>query len=275
MLGNWSLEALKWRYLIRKTERISFWTAFRAVLAGITVSTFTPNRVGEYFGRVFLLKETNPWKGAFMTMVGSISQLLITVWIGSIAIIIFAYQYIPYQDYIPGFLFWCIVAAILLIDLMLVLFYFNIRLLEPLLRRFTLKRWEKLREHLKVFGAYTSRELFFVLLFSMGRYLIFSLQFIFLFRIFMVPVGILDGFMLVACIYLFMSAVPTIALSEMGVRGSLAVFFFGIFYADRYLLQDAVDTGTVMASFMVWIINLVIPAIIGGFFVLQLKFFRK
>ena len=57
MFLNWLVEALKWRYMISKIENISIMTAYRAVFTGITVSTFTPNRIGEYGGRVFCLEK--------------------------------------------------------------------------------------------------------------------------------------------------------------------------------------------------------------------------
>lgn len=275
MLLNWSLEALKWRYLIKKTEKISFLTAFMAVFAGITVSSFTPNRIGEYFGRVFILKETNPWQGAFMTVVGSFSQFLITVFIGSASIIIFAYNYIPYDEYIPQVLFWGIALLIFAVNIVLCLLYFNIKLFEPILRRITLKRWVNLRNHLKIFGTYSSRELFIVMLFSLTRYMVFTMQFFLLMRLFLIPIGIWDGIMVISCIYLFMAAVPTIALSELGVRGSLAIFFLNILFAENYLIGDTVELGAITASSFIWVINLVIPALVGSIFVLQLKFFRK
>ena len=35
-----------------------------AVFSGITISIFTPNRIGEYFGRVFILKKKEKvWTG--------------------------------------------------------------------------------------------------------------------------------------------------------------------------------------------------------------------
>ena len=57
MFFNWLLEALKWQFLIKKIEKISLITALRAVFSGITVSVFTPNRVGEYGVRVFCLEK--------------------------------------------------------------------------------------------------------------------------------------------------------------------------------------------------------------------------
>jgi uncharacterized membrane protein YbhN (UPF0104 family) len=275
MLLNWSLEAFKWRYLIRKTEQISFFTAFRAVWAGITVSTFTPNRVGEFFGRVFLLKKTNPWQGAFMTVVGSFSQLLITLVIGSVAAFWFVFSFVDFKEYIPEFLFWVLCIAAILIDIILIVLYFNVKLFEPILRRLTLKRWTKLREHLKVFAAYTKKELLLVLLFSLGRYIIFVLQFYFLMWLFLVPIPFFDGIMIISCIYFLMAAIPTVALTELGVRGSLALILMEMYYANNYLISDTAGLGAVTAATLIWLINLVIPTLIGGFFVLQLRFFRK
>ena len=43
---NWGIEAYKWKQLIQNFTDLSFWKTYKAILAGITVSLFTPNRVG-------------------------------------------------------------------------------------------------------------------------------------------------------------------------------------------------------------------------------------
>src|SRR4051812_35975755 len=53
---NWGIEAVKWRYMIRKMEDISYGMAIKSILSGVTISIFTPNRVGEFAGRVFYLQ---------------------------------------------------------------------------------------------------------------------------------------------------------------------------------------------------------------------------
>ena len=58
MFLNWFLESLKWRFLISKIEKISINRSIRAIFSGITISTFTPNRIGEYGGRVFCLEKS-------------------------------------------------------------------------------------------------------------------------------------------------------------------------------------------------------------------------
>ena len=50
MLVNWGIEAVKWQLLIAKIEKISLFRAFKAVMTGVSVSIFTPNRTGAIPG---------------------------------------------------------------------------------------------------------------------------------------------------------------------------------------------------------------------------------
>src|SRR5436190_15270805 len=88
MIVNWSIEAVKWQLAIKTIQRVSFLKAFRAVLSGVSFSVSTPNRVGEYLGRVLYMDEGNRLKTISLTIVGSISQLIITLLMGSIGLLI-------------------------------------------------------------------------------------------------------------------------------------------------------------------------------------------
>lgn len=55
MLVNWLLEAFKWRYITRHLSKMSVIDSVEAVLCGLTWAIFTPNRLGEYAGRVLFL----------------------------------------------------------------------------------------------------------------------------------------------------------------------------------------------------------------------------
>ncbi|MBE9468956.1 MAG: hypothetical protein IMY72_11655, partial [Bacteroidetes bacterium] len=57
-------------------------------MSGVTVSIFTPNRVGEFGGRIFVLKRKNRVSAIFATIVGSFSQLIITIVVGLISLIV-------------------------------------------------------------------------------------------------------------------------------------------------------------------------------------------
>jgi hypothetical protein len=88
MLVNWSFEALKWRILIRHIQKISFFRAFRAILSGLSVSLAmnTPNGSGEYVGRILYVKEGNRIRAITLTFVGSMSQLIVTMLLGTIGL---------------------------------------------------------------------------------------------------------------------------------------------------------------------------------------------
>ena len=73
--------------------------------------------------------------------------------------------------------------------------------------------------------------------------------------------------MMISLTYFVMTAIPTIAITELGVRGSVAVYFIGLLTANV--------SNIFMASSMLWLINLAVPALIGVVFIFQLRFFRK
>src|ERR1041384_5710121 len=64
MLFNWLFEAIKWRLLINAQEHISIKKALKAILAGISISIFTPNRIGEFAGRIYYLDNADKLKAA-------------------------------------------------------------------------------------------------------------------------------------------------------------------------------------------------------------------
>lgn len=55
MFVNWSIEAVKWKLSVKKIQNVGFLKAFKAVLSGVSFSVSTPNRVGEYLGRVLYM----------------------------------------------------------------------------------------------------------------------------------------------------------------------------------------------------------------------------
>ncbi len=82
MLVNWIIETFKWKLAVQKIQEVGFFTAFKAVLSGVSFSVTTPNRVGEYLGRVLYMNEGNRLKAISLTITGSISQLIVTLLMG-------------------------------------------------------------------------------------------------------------------------------------------------------------------------------------------------
>lgn len=275
MLVNWSIESFKWRYLLKKEESVSFLRSFKAVFAGLTVSIFTPNRTGEFLGRVFILRKTNPWRAIFITIVGSYSQLMVTLIIGYISFVIFAHRFLINELYFSEYLFYAIAVFLGVIILLLFLLYLNVRILDPVLKKLINSRWKKLGQYFSVFSRLDTTLLIKVFGLSLIRYFVFSLQFILLLKAFNVPVNVFQGLMLISVMYFIMTAIPAVTLAELGIRGSVTISIFRMFLEETGLFTEVVKFGVFSASSGLWLINLALPALIGTIFVFQLRFFKK
>ncbi len=261
MFLNWSLEAIKWKLVMRRLENISFWRSLEAIFSGITISFFTPNRIGEYAGRVFLLEKADRIEATLVTVLENFSQLIITLVLGSLACLAYLYLYSSMPVYLES----AIAVLLLALSLAVLLFYFNISLLESICKKLKLPlSWN---HYFTVFTFYSNKELFRLLLLAFLRYLVFSFQFFILLRIFGLALPYSTAMILIGASYLVMSMVPTFALTELGVRGAVATFFFSAVTGNL--------PGVINASFCLWLVNLALPAIAGIFFVFQFKFGRR
>jgi len=101
------------------------------------------------------------------------------------------------------------------------------------------------------------------------------MQFYILMRLCNIDIPLADGLMVVSCIFLAMSAIPTFALSEIGVRGSVSILLLELYFENLSQQPEGLASAAVLASFLIWFINLIIPALIGVIFVFRLKFFRN
>lgn len=272
---NLLIESFKWRYLIGKLEKVSFLKAVKAVFAGITVSMIMPNRVGDYLGRVFILKKADRLQAVLSTILGSLAQLLTTLIYGLIALVLFFPEYL---DISIRFNFWVyvgvIISAIAAI-FTLVFAFLNFSIFSVLIRRISGRYYGVIEKYSEVFSWYNQQELLNVLLLSMLRYMVFSLQFFLLLQVFGVKIDYFAAMILIAVVYFLMTIVPTIALTEIGVRGSVSLYVFQHHFEYVGLWNPEIAIGVVSASSVLWLFNIVLPAVIGSGFVFNLKFFRK
>ncbi len=272
---NYLLEAIKWQFFISPLEKISLWNSFKAVLTGVSVSMFMPNRVGDYLGRVFILKSANRIQAVISTIVGSMSQLITTLLFGSIALLIAFPKYFNLDNQINVWLYSGLWAMVIIGDFTIVFFYLNFGAFTSVIKRISGKGYEKIKKYSEVFALYKYTDMLFMIAISMLRYLVFSFQFYLLILLFNVNIGYFEAMLLIALVYLAMAIIPTVAITEIGIRGSVSVFIFTYFLSlsdNAYINQEL---GVASASTLLWLINLVIPAIIGAVFVFNLKFFRK
>ena len=93
----------------------------------------------------------------------------------------------------------------------------------------------------------------------MVRYIIFASQFFLLLKYFGVPVTLIQGLTGIGLTYFLITFMPVSSLAELGIRGSVAVFVFGLFISQT--------GGVILATMSLWVINLAIPALTGAWVV--------
>ena len=249
---NWLLETRKWTVLLSPSLTLTMRQGIKAIAGGIALSLFTPNRVGEYGGRILFVPSEYNWRAVVATLVGSLGQNTVHVTFGLVAAMCFGFGASENALNIsPGY--W-IGASVFVILLLAGYFYspdiarFALRI-EPV--KWLRRPWRGL-QHLK---KITTRELAFAINISLLRYAVFSFQFVLLLLYFDVgvPFGWLAGG--VAVMYLMQTSIPLPPFVDLIARSELAIVLWAAY--------DVNELTVLAASFFIWIINLLIPAFFG------------
>lgn len=261
---NMALETRKWQKSIQPVERVPFWKAYTAIFTGITAGMMFPNRTGDFLGRIFILEKGNRLKAAMLTFVGNIAQMLVTVSLGCIAWVFFT----------SSKYYWYVLILSLIIIILGYLIYFNIHILKHL-QHLIPKKWRpRAEKYMEIFGSYSKKDLAVILLIALGKYIVYSFQFVLLIWAFDVPLNYLEAMVPIMLTYLLMTVIPFITITEIAVRGSVCIYVFEA-WLTRLGVSAAFSMMVFSASTMLWLYNLAIPAIIGLFFIRKLKFIRS
>ncbi|MBZ5858117.1 lysylphosphatidylglycerol synthase transmembrane domain-containing protein [Flavihumibacter profundi] len=267
MAVNWSIEARKWAELLAPLYPVSFARSMKAILAGLAFAVNTPNRIGEYGGRVIYLPEGKRLQAVSLTLIGSYSQLLVTVVLGSAGLWIFNSSVLPLNaaNNWQSYTIWIRLLSVVMttISVLLLLVYLRISWLVRFVEKIPgIEKWGRV---LMVVDHLPVRILLRVLGWSMFRYVIFVIQYILLLQCFGVTNDIWMTWWMISILFLALAIVPTVALAELGIRGKLALELFGWLSANQL--------GIITATFSIWIVNLVLPAVLGSLLILRIKIF--
>lgn len=262
---NWGLEAQKWKELVRPIYRISFVNALKATLAGVAFAINTPNRIGEYGGRMLYIPEGRRLESISLTLIGSFSQLLTTIFAGAIALWVWYARQIRLalpeswnlEDVWLLALAWIISGIAVLMLLLYLRISWLVRLVEKI------RGIEKWLYVLNVIDHLPVTILLRVLGWSAIRYIVFVIQYILLLQCFEVTDAVWTTSWLVSMQFVIMAVIPTIALADIGIRGKLALELFGMISANQL--------GIIAAALGIWLINLVVPAVLGSLLIIRIK----
>lgn len=258
MFANWFLEVIKWKYLSRRIEKIGFWTAIKSVFCGLTWAIFTPNRIGEYGGRVMLLKPENRASGAVAMGVGLFAQLVLTSVFGSLSIAWFVSEFIDTPSSV-NFGIW-IIAVIYALGF--IVLYFNVYWLDYLVGK--VKFLKKIKPFFAILDDFSTRELAYVLFLSAARFVIFTSQYVILMVVFLPELPFVSMILMIFIMFFIQSAVPSLDIFDFSVRSFVASNLYA------YITTQEIAVMAIVSC--VWFVNLILPAIIGSFFVFNVNY---
>jgi hypothetical protein len=265
MVINWTLETAKWQIALRPIQSIRFTRAFKAILAGTCIASFTPNRVGEYLGRMLFVDPGNKVVSVAPTILCSMSQMLVTLIAGSVGLFLYHNLVLISQaDWLSPALFRPAIIVTILAAFALFLVYYGF---DPLVKR--VNKWLiKNNKSFSVPENYSFGALSGILLLSAVRYLVFILQYGLLFSLFGIPLLGLQVFTGVSVMFVLMAVVPTLTfLTDLGFRWAVGIQVFQV-----YTINTA---GILAVSLGIWLINLIIPALVGSLLILRIKLFSS
>ena len=259
---NWGIEARKWQWLMRPVQRLPFFQAFKSVLAGVTLSLNMPNRIGEYAGRMLFVKEGSRLQTIPLSIAGSLAQLIVTVIMGcgGLAYLLLQPGTILTGMELPPFWLKIFLSGSCLVALLMLFFYFRLGWLTRLVER--LPYAQRFAVYLSVLENFDAKILLRLLSLSLFRYLVFVIQYGMMLQLMEVEADWGKIVWLVAVMFWILAIVPSFAIADLGIRGTVAKTLF--FYSGNML-------GVLAVTFGIWFVNLFIPALLGSLLILGIK----
>ena len=261
---NWGLEVLKWQNFIQGRVPIGFWQLFKGVLAGVSIALFTPNRVGEFGGRVLMVGAKYSWVAIAASVVGSFCQMLILISAGLIGVCYLGGHQLNWDPDVFGLLIFFIGMILLL----MLYAYFNIGKILKLGKFLPGQKWLKaIAPKLRMLGEYNNKTLLAGLLLGGLRFSVYSFQYFFALRFYGVQIPLADALAGITSIFLFQTIVPLPPLIGLVARGELALLIWNYFEANEISILGA--------TFTLFVINLCIPAFVGLIYIVKINIFKS
>ena len=244
---NRFFEILKWQNLVSYLHKISLSEATKQVLGALTAGLFTPNGVGEYAGKALFFEKSKAKKIIFLNLICNGIQMILSVVFGIFGLLYFNANYNIITSKTVSILFG-------ICFLFFVILFFS--------KKINIKGYsiEKLIHKINEIPKSIHQKNIFL---AVCRYLVFSHQYYFLFLAFDVDLPYFTLMATIAAVYFLASSLPTFQFLDFAVKGSVAVYFFGILGVNEWIV--------VFISTLMWFLNVVLPVVIGSYYVMNFK----
>ena len=253
--ANWFFEVLKWQNLVNSFKNIGFFEATQQTFGSLTASIFTPNRIGEYGAKMLYFKKENAKRIVFLNFVHNSSQMLVTTLFGVLGFLLLTFSKTESMIWIGfklNFISIIIFLIVLLIAIFIAVFFRKIEIYGFSIQKI-IDKIKKLDKSI----------LFKTVGFSIFRYLIFSTQFLILLLFFDAEIEVKTAFLTIFTMYFLASILPSIHLMDVAIKGSVALFLFSKLGIEDWKILTVTS--------LMWFFNLVLPVVLGSYFVLRFK----
>lgn len=254
---NLALEAWKWHLLAGSAQKLSYRQALASYLAGIAFSVVTPNRLGEYPGRLLYLKRKNTFRLISVSILGAVAQMLTLFIYGLLGLIY-------YNLFFASVFSIVVLVACAACTIIIFIIYWRFETWMPVIEKI---RWlKKYHVYGKLLKRFTSKEQLTILIISLVRYSIYTAQYLILLQWMNVDMPLIQGFFMSALFFWVIAIIPSVTLVELGERGQVGLYLFHHFSDNT--------VGILGATLGVWCINLILPAIIGSILLFRMRLIR-
>lgn len=134
------------------------------------------------------------------------------------------------------------------------------------------ERFEKLsfakrfKTYTQLLKRFTTKEQVTILSLSILRFTVYTVQYLILLKWMNIDMPFLSGFCMAALFFWMMAIIPSISLAELGIRGQVSIFLFQTFTNNKI--------GILVATICLWIINLILPAIVGSVLWIRMRLLK-
>lgn len=251
---NWGIESYKWKSITKQIESVSYATALKSVFSGICVGNIAPGRAMEFLAKIMFFKPDNRPSITVLHFINGMFQMLITVTAGLIAITYKLNQNNQSSSFIYGVLGFGVC--------MILFFCWAILNVSFIQQKLKFIKWFKKMDDAKHI-QFTKALILKLITFSIVRYLVFTTQFYLIYNALSPQNNLMDVFMSIAAYFMLTSLIPMISVIEPAIRAAIALFVFNNSGDNTVIV--------VLASTFVWIINVIVPSVIGYVIILKEK----
>lgn len=250
---NWLLEVYKWHLLQYSTLQLSFYQSWKNVMKGVSFGLIMPQQLGDALGKMEHSTSNDRWDIGILSLFGGFVQSFMALMGGVVGV---------------AFLFenelGIAVVSIMTMGMVVVMacIFYSVEILQFLQSKFLFKFLTSLNFKL------TKIILLKVVVLSLLRYLVFVSQFVLVLQLFANSFDKMKVVSAVMLTYFGKTFIPALnVFGDLGIRECAALWSFS---------YTSIAASTVfLCSMLVWMLNIVLPMLIGGYYLLETYFSKS